>query len=323
MILQCNNDVLRVALIVAVCTLVGPSGRVAYGRPQEPIATAISIPDGTPIHLYLMDDLNSKKAKNGDSIRFKVREGVQVGHAEVISTGAPVVGHVGAVGRSSFAGHSGKLGLLIDYVVAVNGARIRLRGVAMVKGGSNGAVTAAATAYWGPPALLIRGWEADIRKGTMLNAYVNGDQTVALGNSDVGLNSVQKVASEKIDRVDVVKETHVPLVQQNISASEETAEASKGSSTPQATVWGTIGVSCDGNPLVRHDGVTVSQVVAGGPADQVGMKAGDVILAVDDHYLFTIQELNNAIVRCKPGTTVKIRYRRYRMTYEVPVVVGS
>lgn len=69
--------------------------------------------------------------------------------------------------------------------------------------------------------------------------------------------------------------------------------------------------------------MTVSQVVAGGPADQLGIKAGDVILAVDDHYLFTIEELNNAIVRCKPGAELKIRYRRYKMTYEAPLIVGS
>lgn len=233
MISQCNSGVLRIVLTGAVCSLVLFSGRVTYARPQESVAGAIAIPDGTPIHLYLMDDLNSKKAKNGDPIRFRVREAVQVGGAEVISVGAPVIGHVGAVGRSSFAGHSGKLGLLIDYVVAVNGAKISLRGIATVKGGSNGAVTAAATVYWGPPALLMRGWEADIRKGTMLNAYVNGDQTVALGNSNSGQDPLQNVASGRIDTVGVVEERHAPPVQQNVSASGETTEASKaGSSIP-------------------------------------------------------------------------------------------
>jgi hypothetical protein len=185
MISQCNSA-LRIALIVTVCSLVCPSGRVACAGPQEPVARAITIPDGTPIHLYLMDDLNSKKTKDGDVIRFKVREGIRVGDVEVIPADSPVIGHVGAVGRSSFAGHSGKLGLLIDYAVAVNGAKIPLRGEATLKGGSNGGVTAAATVVWGPAALLIRGWEADIHKGTMLNAYVNGDQTVTLGNSNAG-----------------------------------------------------------------------------------------------------------------------------------------
>ena len=93
-------------------------------------------------------------------------------------------------------------------------------------------------------------------------------------------------------------------------------------STSQPTAHGTIGVSSDGNPSVRHDGVTVSQVVTGGPADQIGIKVGDVILAIDDHYLYTIEELNNATGRCKPGSTIKIRYRRYSMTYEMSLIVG-
>ena len=83
-------------------------------------------------------------------------------------------------------------------------------------------------------------------------------------------------------------------------------------STSHPTAHGTIGASSDGNPSVRHDGVTVSQVVTGGPADQIGIKVGDVILAIDDHYLYTIEELNNATGRCKPGSTIKIRYRQRR-----------
>lgn len=94
-------------------------------------------------------------------------------------------------------------------------------------------------------------------------------------------------------------------------------------STSRSFTHGTIGASSDGNPKIRHDGVTVSQVVSGGPADQVGIKVGDVILAIDDHYLFTSEELNNAIDGCKPGSTIRIRYLRYSMTYETSLIVGN
>jgi len=67
--------------------------------------------------------------------------------------------------------------------------------------------------------------------------------------------------------------------------------------------------------------VTLTSVVHGGPADQVGMAAGDVILAIDDHYLFTVREFNDEIARCQPGTKIMIRYRRYSLIYEVPIVV--
>jgi len=70
----------------------------------------------------------------------------------------------------------------VDYALAVNGSKIPLRGSPALKGGSNGAVTAAAVASYGPAALLMRGWDADIHKGTMLNAYVDGDQVVSVGH---------------------------------------------------------------------------------------------------------------------------------------------
>jgi hypothetical protein len=187
MISQCNSVALRPAFIVVVCSVMSLSTVAARAVPQERDASPATIADGTPVHLILLDDLNSKKNKDGDAIRFKVRESVRLGDIEIIPAGSSVFGHVSAVGHSSFAGHSGKLGLAIDYAVAANGTRIPLRGEATLKGGSQGAVTAAATAYWGPPALLIRGWEADIHKGTMLNAYVNGNQTVAVGNTAPGV----------------------------------------------------------------------------------------------------------------------------------------
>jgi hypothetical protein len=173
-------------MVAAMCSVIWQPTGVVDAQSQESVANTIMIPDGTAVHLYLMDDLNSKTTKSGDAVRFKVRGGVQIGNVEIIAADSSVIGHIGEVGHSGFAGHSGKVGLLIDYAIAVNGTKIPLRGEAMVKGGSNGAVTAAATAVHGPAALLIRGWEADIHKGTMLNAYVSGDHTVTLVKSTHG-----------------------------------------------------------------------------------------------------------------------------------------
>jgi hypothetical protein len=85
----------------------------------------------------------------------------------------------------------------------------------------------------------------------------------------------------------------------------------------------TIGVSTDENPKVRHDGITLDHITAGGPAERVGIRAGDVILAVDDHYLFTAEELDAEIKHHKPGTQVAVRYRRYSTIYDTSLVVGS
>lgn len=147
---------------------------------QEANTRTVRIPDGTPIPLYLRDDLSSKKNKANDPIRFQVREDVRVDGVVVIPFGTWASGRVTAVGGSGFAGQSGKLSFSVDSLKIPNGADIPLRGAPTVKGGSNTAVTAAATAAYGPAALLMRGAHADIRKGTMMTAYIDGDREVVV-----------------------------------------------------------------------------------------------------------------------------------------------
>jgi membrane-associated protease RseP (regulator of RpoE activity) len=83
-----------------------------------------------------------------------------------------------------------------------------------------------------------------------------------------------------------------------------------------------IGTFSEGNPEVRHDGVTLTALTPGGPAEQAGMKSGDVILAINDRYLFTIAELKEEIGHHQPGTKIAVRYRRYSTIYQASVTVG-
>jgi PEGA domain-containing protein/PDZ domain-containing protein len=77
-----------------------------------------------------------------------------------------------------------------------------------------------------------------------------------------------------------------------------------------------MGVSFAGNPTVRHDGVEISAVQPKGPADSIEIKSGDVILAINAHYLFTIDELRAELQRYKPGARALIRYRRNQFISE-------
>jgi len=72
----------------------------------------------------------------------------------------------------------------------------------------------------------------------------------------------------------------------------------------------------------RHDGVMISGITPGGAADQVGMQAGDLILAIDGHYIYTVDEMNEEIHRHPPGSRVKVRYRHYTATYENYLIMG-
>lgn len=68
--------------------------------------------------------------------------------------------------------------------------------------------------------------------------------------------------------------------------------------------------------------MTLTSVTAGGPADQAGIKTGDVILAINDHYLFTLGELKEEVSHHEPGTKIMVRYRRYSTINDTSLVVG-
>ena len=104
---------------------------------------------------------------------------------------------------------------------------------------------------------------------------------------------------------------------------ETSAKYSSPANNPDVFGQATIGAFCDGNPDVRHDGVALTALTPGGPADQAGIKAGDVILAINGHYLFTIGELKEEIGHHEPGTKIAVRYRRFSTIYDATIVVGT
>ena len=69
--------------------------------------------------------------------------------------------------------------------------------------------------------------------------------------------------------------------------------------------------------------MTLTALTPSGPVDQAGIKAGDVILAINDHYVFTIGELKEEIRHYEPETKIAVRYRRYSTIYDASVVVGT
>lgn len=140
----------------------------------------LSIPDGTILHLVLMDDLQGKNMKAGDQVHFKVREDLNIEHQTLVQTGSIAIGHISLAEKNGALGKSGKMRIHIDTVNAVDGTEIRLRGDPEVVGGKNGHFAAARISPDPVAALFIHGWDAKIPVGTMLNAFIDGDQTVLL-----------------------------------------------------------------------------------------------------------------------------------------------
>jgi PEGA domain/PDZ domain len=143
-----------------------------------------------------------------------------------------------------------------------------------------------------------------------------------------GKHTVQLVLGRYEDLVDEIDVRDGSIV--NVTGKMENVEASKSrfsnvsalndvAVSPQIA---SIGVFSDGNPKVRHDGVTLTSLSEGGPADQAGIKVGDVILAINNHYLFTVSELKEEISHYPPGTKVAVHYRRYSTINDTTLVVG-
>lgn len=130
----------------------------------------ISVADGTPVHLVLMDDLQGGKLREKQPVHFVVREDLVINSRLVVKTGSDAIGHVETVSKNGLLGKSGRLVLQFDFVNTVSGGRINLRGTAGVSGGKGGALTWESALWYGPAASLSA--------GTMINAYVDQNQMV-------------------------------------------------------------------------------------------------------------------------------------------------
>lgn len=95
-------------------------------------------------------------------------------------------------------------------------------------------------------------------------------------------------------------------------------------------VRGSIGVmfSAQESPAVARvygggSGVTLSNVVAGSPADEAGLKVGDTITAVDGKQVKVGDDLVSDIAVRKPGSKAKLTYLRNGNKSETLVTVGD
>jgi len=93
---------------------------------------------------------------------------------------------------------------------------------------------------------------------------------------------------------------------------------------------GSIGIEFNAqeNPAIARvygvgAGVTISNVVAGSPAEQAGLKVGDTIVAVDGKTVKNGDELVSDIAGRKPGSKVSLGFIRNGKKQEAPVTVAD
>jgi serine protease Do len=71
------------------------------------------------------------------------------------------------------------------------------------------------------------------------------------------------------------------------------------------------------------NGVLVQQVTSGGPAEKAGLKAGDVITAIDGRTIKDGDDLVNEIASRRPGSSIRLGYQRDGKPADTTVTIGD
>jgi len=157
----------------------------ASAQEMSAIPARLTIPDGTPIHLQLGENVSSAHARIGDHLNFVVVEDVRLGGFTAIPAGTMATGSVTRVKRRRFLGIGGNVSLKLDSLELATGDQFRLRAHLDVKGRSRTRLMAAAMIATGlvflpaaPVFLLIRGHESTVVKSTEITAQIDGDTSV-------------------------------------------------------------------------------------------------------------------------------------------------
>jgi S1-C subfamily serine protease len=77
------------------------------------------------------------------------------------------------------------------------------------------------------------------------------------------------------------------------------------------------------NQFPVNEGVLVVKVVSGGPADQAGLKVGQIIVQIDNTPVTDISELNNYVLSKTPGTQVTLQVYQGNQKQTVKLTLGT
>jgi serine protease DegQ len=75
--------------------------------------------------------------------------------------------------------------------------------------------------------------------------------------------------------------------------------------------------------LGKIQGVLISEIVRGGPADQAKVKAGDILLSVDNKPLLDSNAMLETIAALPPGKTVSLKLMRNQKEIVVQIKIGK
>jgi len=185
--------------------------------------------------------------------------------------------------------------------------------------GQQGTVTAGIVSAKGRNIVPGRQFQSFIQTDAAINPGNSGGPLVNMAAEVIGINTAILTDTNSYAGVGFAlpSNTIVQVYNQLIGPDHRVARGSIG-----------IMFSAEENPAIERvygmgSGITVSDVTAGSPADEAGLKRGDTITSVDGKSVKNGDELVGDIASRKPGTKVALGFVRNGKKQEATVTVAD
>lgn len=153
---------------------VPPVAAEVVASPSAPATAATVIAKDTMVRLMVLKEVNSRDHGVGHRFVLRVDEDVKVNGVTVIPVGAKGWGEVVASDGTDSAGRSGRINARLLHV-EVDGRQVPLKGDRQSSGrGGTGQAVASLIAF-GPLGLLMKGNNATLKAGEIINGYTIAD----------------------------------------------------------------------------------------------------------------------------------------------------
>jgi len=178
-------------------------------------------------------------------------------------------------------------------------------------------VTAGIVSAKGRNIVPNRQFQSFIQTDAAINPGNSGGPLVNMGGEVIGINTAILTETSSYAGVGFAlpSNTVAQVYNQLIGPEHRVARGSIG-----------IEFAAQPNPAIARvygSGVTVSNVVAGSPADQAGLKIGDTITAVDGKDLKSGDELVADIASRKPGSKAQLTFFRNGKKQDTTVIIAD
>lgn len=155
---------------------------VALALPGSLFAENVVIPEGTRVFVELEQEVTSKRKNNrqGNIVKARVWRDVVVDGRTVIEAGSPVIVKISDINPAKVAGQKGTVELEALQVSSVDGSDLQLRGGYGQSGKGRMALSITLAVVVFIPLIFIKGKQAKLPPGTVFDAELNVEASVAI-----------------------------------------------------------------------------------------------------------------------------------------------